>query len=258
MVRDLAGMSQCCDGACFLDLCLCVGESPEDGAPRSQVVCGRNDCRVCFEDCPGDRGRAGVADIETCGDSPHCIQSHDRYRAVGCRPGKEQQVSHAIPASVTWGADGRFSMRENARDAPQGLVGSWRLASYEDRPAAGPAVFPYGTEPKGFLVYDATGHITIQIMKQPHPKVASGDPYRVTPQEKEALLDAYAAYFGTYRVDATRGIVVHHAEGDLYGLFIGRDEERPFELTGDRLVLKPLWSKDGQKWSGIRVFERVK
>ncbi|HYS06982.1 MAG TPA: lipocalin-like domain-containing protein [Candidatus Dormibacteraeota bacterium] len=148
-------------------------------------------------------------------------------------------------------------MRENARDAPQGLVGSWRLVSYEDRPASGPAVFPYGTEPKGFLVYDATGHMAIQIMKQPHPKVASGDPYRVTPQEKEALLDAYAAYFGTYRVDAARGIVVHHAEGDLYGLFIGRDEERPFELTGDRLVLKPLWSKNDQKWSGIRVFERV-
>ncbi len=46
-----------------------------------------------------------------------------------------------------------------AGDAPQGLVGSWRLVSYEDRPAAGPPVFPYGTEPKGFLVYDATGHM---------------------------------------------------------------------------------------------------
>jgi hypothetical protein len=145
-----------------------------------------------------------------------------------------------------------------AADAQPRLVGSWRLVSYEDKPAQGPSVFPYGAEPRGFLVYDATGHMAVQIMKQPHPKVASGDGHRVTPQEKEALLDAYVAYFGTYRVDGAKGIVIHRAEGDLYDLFIGRDEERPFELSGDRLVLKPRWSQDGQEWTGIRVFERIK
>jgi hypothetical protein len=147
----------------------------------------------------------------------------------------------------------------DAGDAPQGLVGSWRLVSYEDKPASGPAVFPYGTDPRGFLVYDATGHMAIQIMQQPHPKVASGDEYIVTPEEKVALLDAYVAYFGTYRVDAARGIVIHHADGHLHDIYIGRDEERLFQLSGDRLVLKSLpWSADGQTWTGSRVFERIK
>src|SRR6267143_5795381 len=45
-------------------------------------------------------------------------------------------------ACLSVAMDGRLSMRENARDATQGLVGSWRLVSYEDRPASGPAVFP--------------------------------------------------------------------------------------------------------------------
>ena len=42
-------------------------------------------------------------------------------------------------------------------------------------------------------------------MKVPHPKVASGDDSKVTPEEKQALYDAYVAYFGTYRVDREKG-----------------------------------------------------
>jgi hypothetical protein len=139
-----------------------------------------------------------------------------------------------------------------------GLVGTWRLVSYEDRPDQGPAQFPYGPSPRGTLIYDATGHMAVQVMKVPHPKVASGDEEKVTAEEKMALFDAYVAYFGTYRVDASRGVVIHHAEGDLSDTYIGRDEERHFELSGDRLVLKDPWTKDGKGWLGTRVFERVK
>jgi hypothetical protein len=116
---------------------------------------------------------------------------------------------------------------------------------------------PFGEYPKGLLIYDATGHMAIQIMKTPHPKVASGDGEKVTPEEKAALFDAYVAYFGKYRVDAKRGVVVHQVEGDLSDAYIGKDQERPYELAGDRLTLKPRWEGEGKKWLGIRVFERV-
>lgn len=99
--------------------------------------------------------------------------------------------------------------------------------------------------------------MAIQIMKVPHPKVASGDEERITPDEKLALIDSHVAYFGTYTVDAARGVVVHRVEGDLHDVYIGRDEERPFELSSDRLVLKPSW-KDGEtSWHGVREFRRV-
>jgi len=142
--------------------------------------------------------------------------------------------------------------------ADQGIVGTWRLVSYEDRPASGEPVFPFGTHPGGQLIYDAGGNMSIQIMKQPHPGVASGDEERVTPQEKEALFDAYVAYYGRYTVNAAKGVVVHHVEGDMYDVYIGRDEERPFELAGDRLILTPRWMQGGQEWTGIRIFERVR
>jgi hypothetical protein len=98
------------------------------------------------------------------------------------------------------------------------------------------------------LIYDATRHMSIQVMKVPHPKVASGDDEKVTPEETAALFDAYTAYFGTYTVDAARGVVIHHVEGDLADVFIGRDEEWPYELAGDRLLLKPRWESEGKRW----------
>ncbi len=146
----------------------------------------------------------------------------------------------------------------NPPSTPSPLVGSWRLITYEDRPDASSPVFPFGRSPKGLLIYTSTGQMSIQIMKQPHPGVASGDEDRVTPAEKQALFDAFMAYFGTYSVDATRGVVTHHVEGDLWGVFDGKDEDRPFELSGDRLTLKTRWQSGGRNWSGLRVFERLR
>ena len=151
-----------------------------------------------------------------------------------------------------------FASGAGAADLQSRLVGSWRLVAYEDKPANGPSIFPYGAQPKGFLVYDATGHMAIQIMKTPHPKVDSGDEESLSPDEKQALLDAYVAYFGTWRVDAESKTIVHHAEGDLHDVYVGRDEARPFELDGDTLTIKPHWTADGQEWTGVRVFKRVR
>ena len=138
------------------------------------------------------------------------------------------------------------------------LVGTWRLVSYEDKPPTGPSIHPFGQEPKGVLMYDDSGHMSIQIMKMPHPKVASGDDSHVTPAEKQDLYDAYVAYFGRYSVDAEKGVVIHHVEGDLADVYIGNDEERPFVLRGDTLIIAPHWKVGGQEWHGVRVFERAR
>ena len=137
------------------------------------------------------------------------------------------------------------------------VVGTWRLVAFEDKSPDGQSMFPYGKEPKGMLMYDADGHMSVQVMKVPHPKVAAGDDSKVTPEEKQALYDAYVAYFGTYRVDAEKGVVVHHVEADLADVYIGNDEERPFDLHGDTLILAPHWKVDGREWLGVRVFKRA-
>ena len=138
------------------------------------------------------------------------------------------------------------------------LIGSWKLVSYEDRDANSASVYPYGKAPAGLLVYDATGHMAIQIMTTPPPDVASGDWNLFTVKEKIALYDAYIAYFGRYEVDSARKIVIHLPEADLSRLYIGRREERHYELAGDRLVLAATWTQNGKTWSGTRVFQRLR
>jgi lipocalin-like protein len=139
----------------------------------------------------------------------------------------------------------------------ESLVGTWRLVSYEDKPEQGPSAFPFGEKPKGLLIYDSVGNLSIQIMKTPHPKVASGDEEKITADEKVALFNAYTAYFGRYRVDEDRHVVIHHVEGDLADVYIGRNEERPYTIQNEHLTLKPKWTVDGKRWEGTRVFVRV-
>ena len=138
------------------------------------------------------------------------------------------------------------------------LVGSWKLVSYENRDVSGKLVYPYGKSPAGLLIYDAAGHMAIQIMKTPPPDVASNDWDLFTVKEKVALYDGYIAYFGRYEVDSRRKVVVHLPEADLSRLYIGSREERHYQLAGDRLILTEMWAQSGNTWSGTRVFRRIK
>src|SRR6266487_27467 len=136
------------------------------------------------------------------------------------------------------------------------LIGTWRLVSFEDRKDEKDPnsewTYPYGKNPKGYIVYDETGHVTIQMMKTPPPaKFASRDDHKPTPEEAEAAYEGYVAYFGTYTIDEANHIVVHHIEGSLSPSYFGTDQKRPFELSGDRLIIG-----DQKTWR--RVLERVR
>jgi hypothetical protein len=140
----------------------------------------------------------------------------------------------------------------------QNIVGAWKLIEYEDHLAGGTVEYPFGKNPVGLLIYDDSGHMAVQIMKVPHPRVASGDEEKVAPEEKGALFDSYVAYFGKYTVDWTRKIITHKVEADLYDVYVGTSQERPFELKDDRLTFSPQWERDGKPVRGIRAFERIR
>jgi len=134
--------------------------------------------------------------------------------------------------------------------AAKDLVGTWRLVSYEDWDASGKLSRPYGEHPRGYIVFDATGHVSINIMRMPPlPPFASKDEDVATPEEKQAAYDAYVGYFGTYSVEPGR--FVTHVEGSLYPTYTNTDQARPFVLNGETLILG-----DGKTWK--RVLERVR
>lgn len=138
------------------------------------------------------------------------------------------------------------------------IIGLWQLVSYEDRDSNGLAVYPYGRSPAGVIMYDASGNMAIQIMKQPPPAVSSDDWDKFTPAEKVALWDGYVAYFGRYEVDTRNNTVIHLPEADLSRLYIGRREIRHPTISGDTLIITETWEQGGRHWSGTRRFLRLR
>lgn len=141
----------------------------------------------------------------------------------------------------------------NLHSPESDLIGTWRIVLADDRPNNREAwTHSYGDHPRGYLIYDVSGHVSIQIASDPPTSpFASGDDFAPTDAEARHAYEYYVAYFGTYTVDESRRIITHHVEGSLLPSYTGTDQERPFMLLGDRLELG-----DGQ--TSRRVFERVK
>jgi hypothetical protein len=144
---------------------------------------------------------------------------------------------------------------------PVGLVGTWRLVSFEDV-EDGKTIRRFSDKPLGLFIYTADGHMAIQIANPANPRcMAPGkkngagrkDDLPVpacSPEQMQALLDGYVAYWGTYTVDAAAGVVIHHVKSDISNGYAGTDQRRPFRLDGDHLVIG-----DGKTWT--RTLERV-
>jgi hypothetical protein len=136
------------------------------------------------------------------------------------------------------------------------LVGTWRVVRFVDTDPSGNVTYPFGEKPRGYVVYDPTGHLSVQIMRMPaQPTFAAGDDDKGTDAEVRAAYDGFVAYFGTYRVDEVNSVVTHVVEGSLKPSYTGTDQPRPFKLDGDVLIIK-VRDKDGS--SGIRELHRVK
>lgn len=120
-----------------------------------------------------------------------------------------------------------------------GLVGTWKLDRFENRLKDGTIVRPYGEHPRGYFVYDATGHVHIQVMRNPPPAhFASGDEEKPTSEETLKLYSTYVAYFGTYRVDKEKGLLTHVVEGSLNPFYTDTDQLRPYKLKGDTFIIE--------------------
>lgn len=143
-----------------------------------------------------------------------------------------------------------------------GIVGTWRLVAFEDV-ENGKVIRRFGDKPNGLFVYTADGHVIIHIANPANPNCIapskkSGPGKKddlalpeCSPEQMRTLLDGTVAYWGSYRIDAAAGDVIHVVEADLSNGYIGTNQRRPFRLDGDRLVIG-----DGKTWT--RVLERVK
>ncbi|HXY09193.1 MAG TPA: lipocalin-like domain-containing protein [Terriglobales bacterium] len=148
-----------------------------------------------------------------------------------------------------------FAQAPAGADRSSSLIGTWRVLEFADLDKDGKWTYWFGEHPRGYFVYDATGHVHIQIMRvpplAPFPEASSNGGKLPTSEHALAAYSAYFAYFGSYTVDTNKQIVTHHVEGSLSPDYTDTDQPRPFKLEGDRLEIG-----DGKTWR--RVLERVR
>ena len=129
-------------------------------------------------------------------------------------------------------------------DGAKRLVGAWRYVGtwIDGRPR------DRGPNPKGMIVYTASGHMAVQIAPDRERKKAGKE---ATPEEAKAALTDYIAYFGTYTVDERAGIVTHHRAASLQPGDVA-EVVRTYEFAGERLILRPPNSKQEILWERIK------
>src|SRR5262245_28402784 len=119
------------------------------------------------------------------------------------------------------------------------FVGTWKLVAFEGQQVP-------KRDRVGFIMYDTTGHMAVQIMPLDRPKFASGNRLQGTQDEIKAAFNGYTAYFGPYEVNEAEGVVIHHLEGSIFPNVVGGDNIRYYEFSGDRLTLIPTNKVDGK------------
>ena len=118
------------------------------------------------------------------------------------------------------------------------LIGTWKLVSANYRRPNGETIDYLGASPRGTVMYDVNGNMSIHLMRLERPRFANDDRMSGTPAEAKAALDGYLGYFGTYSVNEEKQTVTHHIEGATFPNWVGVDQTRSFEIVGDRLTLR--------------------
>ena len=127
------------------------------------------------------------------------------------------------------------------------FVGTWKLVNIETRNAKGEIVPPANPNANqnrtGYIIFDDAGYMAVTIMPLGRKKAAGA---QITDEEAPAALAGYAAYFGTFTFNEKEQSVTYHVEGSVDPA-LGRDQKRFFELSGNRLTLKPPPGPDGNQ-----------
>src|SRR5262249_44389757 len=77
---------------------------------------------------------------------------------------------------------------------------------------------------------------------------------QATDAEARDAITGFTAYFGTFTIDPAAGTVTHHLQGSL-NPGMAADQVRRFDLTGNRITLRPPVAANGNQAS--RTWERL-
>jgi len=111
--------------------------------------------------------------------------------------------------------------QEQAAPAPpkpwkEAIVGSWSLLISDVVNKDGTQTPQFGPNPMGNLMFDGSGHFSMQIMRASRPKFAAKNRLQGTADENKAAIAGTITQFGTYTIDEPSKTLTMRVEGSSY------------------------------------------
>jgi Flp pilus assembly pilin Flp len=139
-------------------------------------------------------------------------------------------VAVALVAFASHGGD----RNQKKSSLTQQVQGSWTMVS-NVLDQGGNKTDPYGPAAKGSVMLTSNGRVMLIITRADVPKFASNNRTTGTPEENKAAVAGSIAYFGTYTVNDADKMLLMHLEGSTYPNWVGTDQKRTLDLSGDEM-----------------------
>jgi lipocalin-like protein len=125
-----------------------------------------------------------------------------------------------------------------AQQAKQQIVGAWTIVSSDTINPDGAKVPTFGANPKGVVIFDASGRYALELISATLPAVASNNRLQGTDEENRSIVRGSLAHFGTYSIDEATKTLTLHMEASTFPNWAGTDQKRTFSISGDELRWK--------------------
>ena len=136
------------------------------------------------------------------------------------------------------------------------LIGSWTLVSVVvDQ--AGKKIEPFGSQPKGSIMFDPYGRFSLIITRSDLPARVSRKRQSGTAEETRAIIQGSIAYFDTYTVSDDDRTFIVHVEGSTFPNWVGADRKRIFSISGDELKSTNS-DRSGGAGTALVIWKRAK
>ena len=140
-------------------------------------------------------------------------------------------------------------------DEHRRFIGFWEFSRLDRTDDSGAELPVQRTYEDGFIIYTASGHMAVHLVRPDREHFADGRP---TAEEAGAAMGTYVSYFGPYTIHADEGFVVHQRPGCWFPGCIGTDARRGYEFGDGTLTLKPPAREvDGGLIQDALTWERV-
>ena len=128
-------------------------------------------------------------------------------------------------------------------------MGSYQVVSVEHFSDGG-TLYPFGHDPRGYLMYSAEGLMSAVLMASGRPNLAMAllaGTSTATDAETVAAFHSAYGFVGTYEINGSE--ILHHLEVSTVPNWCGTTQVRPFELDEDLLSLyPPNWRLQARRW----------